>query len=214
MNGTEPLLYHCASSEVEKIRSLIHDRVDDRYFAGIHITDTVLGALDFCDIKSQLPFHKGQQVGNRLCLFYSDVEYSYSGVSHDPFPLPDLPILNKIQNYLNDLMPTCDFNSFLAQEYQADSSLNMHNDNERSISKSSWILGISFGNNRYMGFCKNSSSKIEHKCLPKHGDIIMFSKASQFEFKHGILPSLEEQCGPRISFTLRLLNDTTSFSTD
>ena len=55
-----------------------------------------------------------------------------------------------------------------------------------------------------MNFDVRGNSAVSSSCKLKHGDMILFSKASQSTFRHGILKNIEDtDASSRVSFTFR-----------
>ena len=63
--------------------------------------------------------------------------------------------------------------------------MTFHSDNENVICTDSWIVTVSLGCNRTIGFWDRELGK-RYNIRLEHGDLICFSKASQTRIKHSV----------------------------
>ena len=112
-----------------------------------------------------------------------------------------------------NLFPFIKFNSALINYYPNYSSwLALHSDDEDEIDNDSYIITISLGQTRRLVFSTRQHPPISIcNVVVKHRSLVVFSKASQHCFKHGILPFVKghnvdnfKDFG-RVSITLRLM---------
>jgi alkylated DNA repair dioxygenase AlkB len=147
---------------------------------------------------------------SRRVAYYGMFPYSYPGGHHKPRDLTEAPYLNTIVESMKEKIPDLDFNSVMVTIYDSPtSSIPPHSDDEDSIAAGSNITTLSLGVTRQIIFRRKPPAEYEQKVLaPRHGSVYVMTRESQDEWEHGV-PSVsnEEYGGPRISVTLRLLED-------
>ena len=208
---------HCHSDFIEWINSCR----DNESLPGIHIVNTPFKDYNVSDLEvdnsaavdpTQICVFNNDQ---RRAIFYGPVPYSYGNSTHEACENINNANVRSIYNRIRTLFPYCNFNSLLINLYFGNESLiPLHSDDENCINYSSWILGLSLGQERifqlYDKFlCKNFNVRL------KHGDIIMMSRASQNRFKHAVRCNSSKKADmneyvissklTRVSFTFRVL---------
>ena len=127
-------------------------------------------------------------------------EYSFNGnrnnQEENPIPLLVQPYLDYINSF-DDIT----YNSLLINWYENDNYVGFHSDNEKGLSKTADIYGISFGEKRTMRF-KNDNEKIDY--ILEDNSIIKMKNGCQEKYKHSILKSTK-LTGKRISLTFRCI---------
>ena len=149
-----------------------------------------------------------QSFKNRKTAYYGEYPYSYSGAEHEPRDLSTNGYLYKLLSYVDIVVPGYQFNSALIN-YYPDSSAHLppHGDTEQEIVPGSHILTISLGATRAICFTTKQGKWVCESEI-EHGEAFFMSQTSQSLFNHSI-PEKKEDCGPRISVTLRLLQPLT-----
>ena len=173
-------------------------------FSSISFSD-----IEYDDVEKVFDFEQSLP-GNRKCDYFGPVGYSYGRIKHNPADYPDSnPIFDTLFDRLRGVDPsfTTDNYTCLVTKYpDGNSSINMHQDNEKSISPGSKIYTVSFGAERHVRFYNVSGPLQEHYHKLDHGSVHVMTADSQKIWKHGIdrEPDIP---GGRISFTFRhLLN--------
>ena len=141
----------------------------------------------------------------RSTAFFGVTTYSYSGIKHCPAAISSNVVLTELCNVVNKLLPNFKFNSVLLNYYPNEhSSIPCHADDELDILHDSFILTLSLGDTRSMCFYNSDNTRLA-KVKMHPWDILIFSKASQFLYKHSVGPGLELFRSPRLSLTFRNL---------
>lgn len=143
----------------------------------------------------------------RQILWFGDIPYSYSGISHPPCPFPDFLLSLKKELEVecsNSLGRIVTFNSVLLNKYRSGmDSIGYHADDEKFLDKEPVIASVSLGSPRTFIFKNKTDSKIKQKHLLTHGSkLVMFGK-TQIDWYHGI-PKEPSILTPRINLTFRL----------
>ena len=115
-------------------------------------------------------------------------------------------------NFVIQLFPDFGLNSCLINYYPSKlCTIPDHSDDEASICDHSYIVTISLGASRRMIFKSKLNGNFLCSVSLTDGQILIFTKASQSLFTHGIpvteQPDVDEY-GPRISATFRKLTQT------
>lgn len=135
-------------------------------------------------------FNFTHSASGRHISYYGTHSYEYGTFTHDPLDFSTNPYLCELSSIIRTLFPLLNFNSALINYYpKADSCISFHSDDESEIKDDSYILTFSFGDTRRLEFLQRSPPKnlICNVSLP-HRSLLIFSKTSQFVFRHGILP--------------------------
>ena len=142
----------------------------------------------------------------RSTAFFGVTTYSYSGIKHRPAAISSNVVLTELCNVVNKLLPNFKFNSVLLNYYpNSHSKIPCHADDEADILHDSFILTLSLGDTRNMSFFNYSNTKLA-KVELHPWDILIFSKISQFKYKHAVGAGLELFRSPRLSLTFRNLD--------
>ena len=150
-------------------------------------------------------------LSNRSLCYYGSSSYSYNGATHQPQPIPPGNYINSILDQLKAVLPDIKYNSILLTKYKNGSEyIGFHADNEPEIVKNSDIVTISLGQSRVIKFkCPQALNTYpDHELMVNHGDVFIMSQKSQNFFHHSVLA--DESNDPRISITLRMLNNPVS----
>ena len=171
-------------------------------FSTISFSDITYEEVDkYFDFEQSLP-------GNRRCDYFGSVEYSYGRIKHSPADYPDNnPIFDTLFDRLRGVDPTFtpdNFTCLVTKYSDGKSSINMHQDNEKSILPGSKIYTVSFGAERHIRFYNVSGPLQEHYHKLDHGSVHIMTAESQKIWKHGI-DREPDVPGGRISFTFRHL---------
>jgi len=157
-------------------------------------------------LLESLKFDKWFNNTDRFTAYYGHSPYKYSGTEHKPVSIfENVNILN-LYNIIRGLFPNCCGDSILINYYpRGRSFLPFHADDEPEINPMSHIITLSLGGSRRIGFRLKSGNGPNICTLRLNSwDVLIFSKRSQFMFKHSILK--EDHCtDARISFTIRQL---------
>ena len=147
-----------------------------------------------------------------MICYFGELPYQYGRFRHEPNPLNSNPFIAEFKNIVRDIYPNISFNSALINYYpNAYSRLALHSDDEEEIVNDSYILTISLGQTRRLVFAtRQQPSTPICNVVVEHRSLIIFSKASQHCFRHGVLPYNDGQDDKsknigRVSITLRLL---------
>lgn len=119
---------------------------------------------------------------------------------------PYHPVVLSIQNYLNNVIPNCNFNVCFLNRYDNEQNhLGWHSDNSLEIDQENPIAVVSLGAEREIWW-KPIFDKGEipqgQKQLLEHGSLFIMWAGFQDFFLHKI-PKAGKQCKPRISLTFR-----------
>ncbi|MEM9758114.1 MAG: alpha-ketoglutarate-dependent dioxygenase AlkB [Pseudomonadota bacterium] len=139
----------------------------------------------------------------RLLAWYGDegTRYRYSGVVHEPEPLPAR--LHELRGRLEVLCETR-FNSVLANLYRHErDSMGLHADDEPELGAEPVIASLSLGAERVfrLRHRRRRDLKPLRLTLPS-GSLLVMSGTTQQFWKHEV-PKQTRACGPRINLTFR-----------
>lgn len=135
----------------------------------------------------------------RLTAWFGDRAYSYSGVTHEPTPMP--PLLALLRERA-DVLAKSSFNSVLVNLYRnGDDSVGWHSDGEKSLGESPTIASLSLGAARVFRFRHRTTKKTVSLELRSGQWLIMRGETQRF-WLHGI-PKTSVEVGPRINLTFR-----------
>ena len=173
-------------------------------FSSISFSDT-----SYEDVEKHFGFEQSLP-GNRMCSYYGAVEYSYGRIKHSPAEYPENnPVFDTLFSRLSEVDPTftpANYSCLVTKYPDGNSSINMHQDNEKCILPGSKIYTVSFGAERHVRFYNVSGPLQEQYHKLTHGSVHIMTMESQSMFKHGI-DREPDISGGRISFTFRhLLN--------
>jgi alkylated DNA repair dioxygenase AlkB len=140
----------------------------------------------------------------RLTAWYANEgkSYQYSGIRNKP--LPWIPVLLDIKQYVEDKLDTC-FNSALLNLYRNHKdSIGWHCDNEPELGADPVIASLSFGCNR--------TFQLKHKKFPdkkisvplQKGSLLLMQGSTQANWLHRLSTSAEYD-QPRINITFRTI---------
>ena len=165
-------------------------------------------------IKSITFTHNFKSSG-RNAVYFGFNPYTYTGGCHLPKPISSNIYINELFKFVSMIMPSMMLNSCLINHYPDSSAdLPFHSDDEKCIRENSYIVTLSLGASRTMYF-KDFENKLGTEYLYstelQDGDIIIFSKESQFKYLHGIPALVSSDCqhstSSRISATFRSINN-------
>ena len=144
---------------------------------------------------------------NRKTLYFGEYCYKYGDTKHQSAPFPEA--IQKLLDFIKDKYPNENYNSCLISQYNTGSDFcPSHKDDEPWIDPKSNICTISLGSNRVMRFSRSQSpNESEPEPLDlelQNNSLLMFSRKSQEEWKHSIIPDKNIQT-KRWSFTLRCI---------
>ena len=160
------------------------------------------------DLIDSLDFTHNFNRSNRYSVLFGMHEYKYSNVLHYPKLFVNNVIVYRIFNRVCDLFPSLEFNSALLNYYpDSHAVIGLHADDEPDICNNSFILTLSLGGSRTLTFAHKHTRNTVCSYFFEHGEFIIFSKSSQFNFVHGILDENEVRSSsdPRLSITFRKL---------
>ena len=144
--------------------------------------------FDISDFINSLNFSHSFFKSGRKAVYFGPCDYIYVGGIHFAQNIHANKYVSQIFTFISANFPELMLNSCLINYYPNKlAEIPFHSDNEKSIDLDSWILTISFGMDRTMTFKCIDSNKYE-KVKLSHGDIILFSRASQEKYLHAILP--------------------------
>ncbi len=137
----------------------------------------------------------------RLCAWYGDHAYTYSGTTLQP--LPWRPDLLRIKHRIEGLT-RARFNSVLLNYYRDGSdSMGMHSDDERELGARPVIASLSLGATRDFIFKHRFRKDLATvKLALQDGSLLLMSGDTQRCWRHGI-NKVRRDCGPRINLTFR-----------
>ncbi len=119
-------------------------------------------------------------------------------------------MIERLYNTVKYFYPDLQLNSILATYYPTDlSQLPFHSDDESQINPNSQIITLSLGSSRKIAFRHARNCRVLAEVCLVHGDVMIFSRASQDLFEHSIIPCTEpkrhDNVNYRISLTFRSL---------
>lgn len=174
----------------------------------------------FEDLKTNIPWRqehvviKGEQrIQPRLTAWFGDMKYSYSGLTHLPYPFtPLLTMLReKIENKTGVL-----FNAAFVNLYRNEKdSIAWHSDSDRSLGENPFIASLTFGDLRYFEMRQRplegdlqdfTYSQLVRVPLTS-GCLLIMKGATQKDWQHRV-PKEYHDHGERINLTFRQMNMT------
>jgi alkylated DNA repair dioxygenase AlkB len=135
----------------------------------------------------------------RLLAYYGDLDYSYSGVSHEARTFTNTleEIKKKIEEKLGE-----EFNSVLLNLYRDEKdNMGKHSDDERELGPEPTIASLSLGEQRNF-IIHNKFDKSKVKISLKSGSLLIMKGDSQKVTAHEV-PEEKEKKNPRINLTFR-----------
>lgn len=147
----------------------------------------------------------------RLTVWYGELPYSYSGLTHDACPQWH-PTLLMLKDRLEEITGI-HFNSMLANLYRdGHDSVAWHSDDEFVLGPEPTIASLTFGDTRNFELRKKPPPEengdytyTEHIKIPlAHGSLLLMEGASQTDWQHRI-PREYHDKGPRINLTFRII---------
>jgi alkylated DNA repair dioxygenase AlkB len=166
--------------------------------------------FDYCksfDWKSHSITIQGKTIPvPRLIVWFGDVNYTYSGITHHAQPMPEFIA------YVRDILETlCSqklnkkvkFNSVLLNYYRnGNDSISFHSDDERELKEEPIIASVSLGATRRFIFKSKADPKIKQELALENGHCLVMYGATQKDWLHGIPkePKIQEE---RINLTFR-----------
>lgn len=138
----------------------------------------------------------------RLTAWLGTGPYTYSGVRHDPAPMPEW--LAEVSSLVADLAGVLFFNSVLCNLYRDGSdSVSWHADDEPELGEFPVIASVSLGAARSFHVKpRDPGDKQRWKLQLAHGDVLVMSGRSQLDYLHSV-PKTSKPVGPRINLTFR-----------
>ena len=152
-----------------------------------------------------------RSISKRRVAHFGPTEYSYGGIRHEAAEYPSCEALDTVMSRVREHTGELRFNkeewSCTVTHYpDSTSHIPMHSDDEDCIIPGSVIVTVSIGAARTVTFQNIIGPLQPPQHIPlQHGSVHLMSHASQFQWQHGILPSSDQECGPRISLTFRRL---------
>ena len=137
----------------------------------------------------------------RLCAWYGEARYRYSGMTLEPLPFTALQL--DIKRAV-ELASGHQFNSVLLNYYRNErDSMGFHSDDEAELGHQPVIASVSFGDPR--------TFILKHKRLPQTlkivlGDasLLLMAGDTQANWRHGINKQ-SKPCGARVNLTFRMI---------
>ena len=212
-----------SSTEVEDEEAeVFHDAVSE--VAVPHISEFDLPEpvrfLDFnvgsdITVESIAESFDFKSVGNRKVAHVGPASYRYGGVFHPASEYPSCSALDTIIERIQNKIGIDNFNkqtwNCMATLYNnAKASIPMHSDSQQQVPGSE-IYTVSLGSTRTLKF-QNILGPVgvEKNFDLEHGSVHCMSTESQTAWQHGIPPSTDTNCGPRLSLTFRKLQTETN----
>jgi alkylated DNA repair dioxygenase AlkB len=142
-----------------------------------------------------------QHVQPRLCAWYGEARYRYSGMTLEPLPFTALQL--DIKGAV-ELASGHRFNSVLLNYYRDErDSMGFHCDDEAELGLQPVIASVSFGDPR--------TFILKHKRLPTtvkialgNGSLLLMAGDTQANWRHGI-DKQRQPCGARVNLTFRTI---------
>lgn len=154
--------------------------------------------------KSHIISFHGKSVNvPRLLCWFGDVQYKYSGILHQPQPMPEKlrGVMVNVSREAIKYTPKNHFNSVLMNYYRnGDDSIGMHSDNEKQLGADPIIASLSFGDSRRFVLV-NKETKQKEEFTLNHGDLLFMLEGCQEHWQHGI--PKEKNKTERINLTFR-----------
>ena len=169
--------------------------------------------FDLNQLLSSLNFSHDFVSSGRRAAFFGTVAYQYGhDTCHIPRDTNSNPYIAEMFTFVLSVFPDMKLNSCLINYYpNSDCTMPFHSDNERCIASHSFVVTLSLGAERTM-FFKLRENRSKNVCKGElcsiklaHGSILVFSRASQSRFVHGLPKEHSPASGPRISATFRRL---------
>lgn len=139
----------------------------------------------------------------RMVMWYADsgVQYSYSGVTHEPVEWPFY--LTRVKDRV-ETVTGVKFNGLLLNYYRdGGDSVGFHSDNEQELGYDPVVASVSFGAERLFVIKHIHTEEVQHHKL-KHGSLLVMGGTMQRFWVHSI-PKTEGEIGGRINLTFRLI---------
>ena len=138
---------------------------------------------------------------SRDILYFGEFSYRYGNIEHPAKPFP--AEIKQVMDQVEKLYPKSFSNSCLITRYRSGANgIPQHSDNEPFISPWSDIMTLSLGCKRTMSFQSSNGSSSSSIDLPDNS-LLVFSRASQEQWNHGIEPV--SNSAVRYSLTFRQL---------
>lgn len=136
----------------------------------------------------------------RLTRWYADVPYTYSGLSWEPAPMPDL--VARIRDRVQELVGE-PFNSVLCNLYRDGSdTVGWHADDEPIFGPDPVVASVSFGATRTFQLRRNGNKTEVFDFELTDGSLFVMGRGIQTGWKHR-LKKTSTPCGPRVNLTFR-----------
>jgi len=136
----------------------------------------------------------------RLTAWFSSNEYSYSGITHKPSPLPSY-----LEDIRKDLEKTvgCKLPDVLSNLYRDGlDSVGWHSDDEECLGPRPTIASLSLGASRTFSLRDKGDKKIRLDITLTHGSLLIMSGTTQTFWQHCI-PKDKAETESRINLTFR-----------
>lgn len=196
-----------SSSARRKLQNLIHQDGCVDYISCLMDPDTAEEA--YLLALSELPWSQERIIlyGReydvpRLSVWLSDSghTYTYSGIVHQPHPIPTF-----VQSIKRRIEETTDlhFNSVLANLYENGShSVGWHADNEPELGSAVHIASFSLGSTRKLRLRHRNRRNRKVSINLEHNSLLMMYPPLQRFWLHE-LPKTNQDVGPRVNFSFR-----------
>ena len=136
----------------------------------------------------------------RLCAWYGDLGYSYSGIRLEPEPWT--ATLQALRQRVESLVGHS-FNSVLLNYYRDHNDrMGMHSDNEKELGPQPVIASLSLGEARNFLLRHKTRKDLSIKLPLPAGSLLLMSGDLQRHWRHGI-NAQRQACGARINLTFR-----------
>jgi len=141
----------------------------------------------------------------RMTAWFGDAPYTYSGVRHDPAPMPGT--IDVIRRRLEDELGAR-FNTCLANLYRGGhDSVAWHSDDEPELGTDPVIASVSLGAVRTFAIREARTDDPMRWTFPLgHGDLLVMRGESQRLYQHSV-PKTARPVLPRINLTFRLTQE-------
>ncbi|NND16031.1 MAG: alpha-ketoglutarate-dependent dioxygenase AlkB [Eudoraea sp.] len=140
----------------------------------------------------------------RLTAWFGEegISYSYSGITMQPTPFPEL--LMELKTKL-ELFSGTKFNSCLANLYRDGQDSNgWHADDEKELGTNPVIASLSLGESRAFHLRYKSDHSRKEKLLLTSGSLLLMLGATQHHWHHQV-PKTKRKIGSRINLTFRCI---------
>lgn len=159
--------------------------------------DDVIGAVDW-EQKTIKIFGRDVEVP-RLTAWYGTERYTYSGIAHEPRPMPAPVAEVHALLGVGGSAPGVYFNSVLCNLYRhGGDSVSWHADDEPELGLEPIIASVSLGAARKFSIKRRADGE-RWDVMLRHGDVLVMSGRSQLDYLHAV---------PKTRFTQTISSET------